>query len=742
MRSLITLSLIFIFNILILSGSDEVIISGNTIHGKVTTVEDNETVPFINLILEGTRTGTLTDASGRYQMSDLPDGSHVLIVKGMGFEAARKVFEIENGQNLEINIEVEYRGIDLQEIVVTSSPVSRGFRYQPDNSYVGEELQKRSEISFGEMLDGEPGIAMRSMGPTPSRPVIRGLDGDRILILQNGERMGDISETSAGHAISLDPLSASRVEVVRGPASLLYGSSAIGGVINLMTSDIPDQWDPGASGVVSVQGASMNNMGAGFGRYTWGNENWAASGRFGYRKAGDVRSPAGIIPSTYMDNYDGSVGLGFNKDNTSGGFNFSAGMQSYGIPEELDEPDEKAEVRIQQQMMQGRLNFGLNGFFDKGQVRIHASKFIQQEMAIELHEGITREDLEIEFDKFNISSTMTLQHKPVGILDRGALGLNIYSRLMNIAGDDAFTPDENRYNIGLFTFQEIPVTTRLRLQFGVRLDFLRATALPNDFSQMNQSRDALVYSGSAGINYRPFEYLEVGGQIARSHRYPMLEELFAHGPHLCAGLYEVGSIELDDEIGYGSDLFARWTNGVLKSELALFYNFFSNYIIMQPTGEDDPDSGLPVVSYQGDRAKLYGGEASMGWQILKGLTANLGVDYVYGRRISNGSEYLPFIPPLRVSGKIEYDYGSGWVGSDIRAVSAQNNVAPGEYSTEGYALIAVNAGYRLNGSGQHVIILRVENLLDVQYRDHLTRIEERNYPMPGRNINLAYRWFF
>ncbi len=732
---------IFLFNIVNLYGSDANSVSGNTLHGKVTTSE-GETVPFINLILEGTRMGTFTDANGLYRMKDIPPGSHTLVVKGMGFVITGVDFDIGDKEVVELHIEVTYSGIDIDEIVITSSPTARGFRYQPDKVFLGEELQKRAEISFGEMLDGEPGIAMRSMGPTPSRPVIRGLDGDRILILQNGERMGDISETSSGHAISLDPLSSNRVEVVRGPASLLYGSSAIGGVINLMTADIPEQWDQGGSGVMSLQGSSMNNMGAGFGRYTWGDESWAAAGRFGYRKAGDVRTPDGIIPSTYMDSYDGSLGVGFDNDRTSGGINVSMGRLSYGIPEELDDPDESAEVRIQQQMLQGRLNFGVSSFFDKAQLRMHASRFVQQEIEKELEEGIVHEDLEIEFDKLNISSTLTIQHKPLGILDRGAIGLNVYGRVMNITGDDAFTPDENRFNIGLFTFQEIPLTTRVRLQFGGRLDFLRATALPNQFSDMNQTRDAFVYAGSLGLNYRPADGFELGGQFARSHRYPMLEELFANGPHLCAGLYEVGSINLGDEIGYGSDFFVRYSNGAVQSEIALFYNYFSNFIIMQPTGESDPGSGLPVVEYQGDKARLYGGELSLGWEITDGLNADLGLDYVLGQRTSEEREYLPFIPPVRFSGRLEYDYGRGWIGSRVRAVSSQNNVAPGENSTPGYTLLGLNTGVRLNSSGQHVIILRVENLLDVRYRDHLTRIEERNYPMPGRNFNLAYRWFF
>jgi len=160
---------------------------------------------------------------------------------------------------------------------------------------------------------------MRSFGSAPARPVIRGLDGDRILVLENGERMGDIAETSADHAISMDPLVANRVEIVRGPASC---SSALGGVINLMTADIPDEADEKTHGVISLQGATNNNMGAGFGRITHGNGAHAVSARFAFRQAGqagNINTPEGELFGTSLRNYDGSLGWGFNKEKLNGG---------------------------------------------------------------------------------------------------------------------------------------------------------------------------------------------------------------------------------------------------------------------------------------------------------------------------------------------------------------------------------------------------------------------------------------
>jgi iron complex outermembrane receptor protein len=713
------------------------------IFGHVVDVETGEHIPFINLLIEGTRIGTITDATGHYILTNLPVGDHVLIVQGMGFETTRVAFTAVARQTLEVDIKVQSTQIALNEIIITASPTASGFRYQPDKSFVGEELQRRSEGSFGEMLNGEPGVAMRSMGSAPARPVIRGLDGDRILVLQNGERMGDISETSADHSISLDPLAASRVEVVRGPASLLYGSSALGGVINIMTSDIPDDADLRTNGVVSLQGATVNSMGAGFGRITHGWDNWASSARFSYRQAGDTKTPAGTIPGTTMNNYDGSIGFGLKQGRNAGGLSLSLTGQNYGLPGAIDEPDEKVEIRMQRQSLQGRWNYQRTGFFDKGQIRFSASRMYQDEVEIEMADGLIEEDIDISFEKYTFSSSATLQHKPRGIFARGAFGMNLYGHNLDVRGDEAFTPGERRLSLGIFTFQEIPLSNIFRLQTGIRFDLQHTGALPNElFPGINNSRNAINYSGSIGVNHRPLPGWEVGGQFARSHRNPNVQELFANGVHLGAGVFEVGEASLKDEIGNGGDFFIRYSGNNLEFEVATFVNQFKNFIIFQPTGEVDEASGFPVFRYEGDEARLIGGEISLGWKPAEPFTIGLGLDYVRGLRIANGKEDLPFIPPLRFKADLEYDFGWGWIGGKLLATTTQNRIAPEEEATEGYTLVGLAAGYRLNKAGRHVLILRADNLLNTSYRDHLSRMEDRNYLMPGRNISLAYRWFF
>ncbi|MBW6498154.1 MAG: TonB-dependent receptor [Bacteroidales bacterium] len=713
------------------------------VFGHVIDAETGEHIPFINLLIEGTRIGTITDATGHYILTNLPVGDHVLIVQGMGYETARVAFTAVARQTIEVDVKVNSTHINLSEIIITASPTASGFRYQPDKSFIGEDLQRRSEASFGEMLNGEPGVAMRSMGSAPARPVIRGLDGDRILVLQNGERMGDISETSADHSISLDPLAASRVEVVRGPASLLYGSSALGGVINLMTTDIPDDADMGTSGVFSLQGATVNSMGAGFGRITQGMDNWAASARFSYRQAGDTQTPGGIIPDTGMNNYDGSVGFGLKKGQNAGGLSLSLTGQNYGLPGHSNHPSERVEIAMQRQSLQGRWNYQRSGFFDRGQLRFNASRMLQDELEIEEAEGMEEENIELSFEKYTLSSTATLQHKPYSIFARGAFGMNLYAHSLDVSGDEAFTPGERRMALGVFTFQEIPLSNIFRLQAGIRFDLQHTGALPNDiFPQANESRNAFNYSGSIGLNHRPLPGWEVGGQFARSHRNPNIQELFAHGVHLGAGVFEIGDPTLKDEIGNGGDFFIRYGSEKMEFELATFVNHFYNFIIFVPTGEEDEDSGFAIFRYEGDEARLMGGEISLGWMPTESLTLGLGLDYVYGRRIGNGKEDLPFIPPLRFRADIEYDFGWGWLGAKMQATATQNRVAPEEDITQGYTLLGASAGYRLNKAGRHVIILRADNLLNTSYRDHLSRMEDRNYLMPGRNISLAYRWFF
>ncbi len=735
--------LFFLFLIVLIPVGLDARDGDHVVGGQVICAGKKEPVPYINVTIEGTEIGASTDDDGQYELKGLSSGSHRLLVRGLGYVTQYKDIEIGGAHKLAVDIELYPDIIELRTFVITASPTASGFRYQSDLAYFGESLQRRGEASFGEMLDGEPGLAMRSMGSAPARPVIRGMDGDRILILEHGERMGDVSESGAGHSLAMDPLSASRVEVVKGPASLLYGSSALGGVINLMTADIPEDWDMGSSGVVSGQGASVNNMGAGFVRYTYGNTDWATTGRMAFRGAGDIRTPEGAMPGTYMDNYDAAVGFGVKREHLKGGISISGNSQVYGLPEHMDDPYESVEVRQQRYGLQGRFAFDRQGFFDKTQWRFQATHLNQNEVEIETEDENIHEDIELSHYKYAFSTTVTLQHRPAGIFDRGAIGINVHGHNLEIGGDEAYTPGERRGNAGVFIYQEIPLSARWRLQAGIRADAQYAAALPNHvFPDAGGSRSSLNFTGSAGLNYRPADGVEVGGQFARSHRNPMVEELFADGPHLCSGVYELGNTELKDEVGHGADLFFEWQGKMITFELAGFYNHYRNFIIFEPTGRTDDRSLLPVFHYTEDKARFFGGELASHIRLTDQVQLGMSLDYVNARRTEGEKDHLPFIPPFRMRTHIEYSAGNAWIGANIRAVARQENVAANELSTGGYTLLGMTAGYRIDYRGRHVLIFRCDNMLNTKYRDHLSRVEDRQFPMPGRNLNLAYRFYF
>jgi len=686
---------------------------------------------------------TVSGADGRFAFPDVPAGSWVLEVVGLGVATTRMEFEHGEGAT-HLEVRVPFEILQLAGVVGTGHPLGRATRYQPARALGREELTERPGLSVGSMLDGEPGVAMRSLGPAPARPVIRGFDGDRILVLENGERMGDLAESAADHAVALDPLAIRRIEVVRGPASLLYGSSALGGVVNLLTSDLPANWDPGWTGEAQVQGATMNRMAAAAASGVFGGEGWAATGRLSARETGDVRTPQSILPGTDLQSMDGQVGIVVRGEEAGLGLSASFTDRGYGIPDALEDPGEDVRLTMARQALQARFDWAPtgNGFLRSLELRGNVARYAQQELERTLGPGgrVEAEEVELEFDQVAGSVSITLGHRPMGFLDEGAVGVAMRGRTLEVGGGDAFTPGVEERSLALFVFQEAPLVPGVRLQFGLRGEAHESRTLPNaQFPDAAARRRGPAISGSLGLNWSSGPEWEAGAQVARAHRHPSVEELHADGPHLGAGAYEIGDPGLEDEIGVGADLFLRrgWTRGAV--EAALFVNRIRGFVAVQPQGEIDPGSGLPVFRYEGTGARLFGGELTGEWRPTPAVHLAAGLDMVRGDRRGDGGGPLPTMPPFRGRLQARYDPGSWWMGSTLRAVAAQSRVAPEEEPTGGYALVDAHAGLRLDRSGRRLVVFRVDNLTNRLYRDHLSRIEERGVPMPGRNLSVAIR---
>lgn len=715
--------------------------------------------------------GALSDGAGRFTVRDVPSGSVQLRVERLGFRSRELSVDAATAAALEIVLETS--PIAVEGVVTTATPTGSGASYQAVQAFNTEELRRLSGTSLGEMLDGQPGLSSRSFGSATARPIIRGFDGERLLVLENGERMGDIQETAPDHAITLDPMAMDRLEVVRGPASLLYGSSALGGVVNILNRDAPDAWSPGLQGGVSMQGASMNELRAASGRLIHGWDRIGVSGRFTYREAGDGRTPTEVIPNSQTLTFSTAFGVGVRTDSFQGGWSVSYHDNDYGVPEfgvetedgEFVEAQPDMEVRIDRFNTQARGTWELDRWIEAIDFRTSFSRSLQEEG----EPGVPAELLELEIDTRLSSSTVMLRHRPTGILDQGVVGFNFLRKDQGVEGLEAYFPGEVLTSVAAYTFQEIPLGLRARLQLGGRLEQEWLETRTNQFFGSTDMREdnELQVSWSVGLNMQPAPGVEVGTQIARAHRNPTVLERYANGWHAGATRVELGATRepgdprLESEVGHGLDLFTRFSSERFRLELAGFYNRIDNYVALETLPADcggieyrvRADREFPAcVQFFSADAEMMGGEATLDVLLTDAIRARVVSDFVRGTRRDGDKDPLPFIPPFRTSLELERDWGRASLGGTARFVSSQTRVPADELPTGSYALVGLNGTWAVDPQGQHRISFTVDNLLDRSYQDHLSVVRRfpapvspdnpARFDMPGRNITVSYRWMF
>ena len=710
------------------------------LNGQVVDAGTGEAVPGATIFIEELEEGIAAQNNGQFTFGQIPPGAYTLKVSSIGFVfTTRKINHPDDGL---IIIELQQDIIQAEDVIVTSSPIGRSIQYQPAEALNSEMLQQKAAPSLGEILDGTPGVTTRSFGSAPARPVIRGFDGDRVLVMQNGERMGDLSGTAVDHAVALDPLAMDRVEVVRGPASLLYGSSAIGGVVNMFSSDMPREWESGTSSSIGTHASTMNKMGAGLLRTQYGTDRFAATGRLIYRNGGDLRTPDGRLPDTALENISYGGGVGYRAGDFETGLSVSGMDYTYGLPEAIDDANESIEIRMNRTNIQSISTLKLGRFIDHAELRLHVSDYKHDEFEIVRQGENVSEDIGIAFAQQSLSSSLVLRHRPVGQLE-GAVGLSFNYSELEVGGQEALTPNANGYFIAGYIYEELGLTQTLSLKAGTRLEFKETFVTTNEIfinADDFEDRSDVVLSGALGLNYSPSSNWTTGVQMARAFRTPTIEELYSFAPHAAAGSFDIGDSSLNNEFSLGGDAFVEYRSSQISGQLSLFANSIDNFVDFSPTGETHQPSGLPVFEYRSKDALMYGFEFTTDLRLASNWIAGLGFDYVRGRERSGDRENLTFIPPFRTSVEVKYDDGSFYAGPRVKVVNKQEKVAPNEEPTDGYLLIGADAGYRF-GQGL-TLSFRLDNLLNERYRDHLSRVENRDAPMPGRNLNVMMRWEF
>ena len=746
-RALALVISLFSATVLVAQGTSA--ISGTVYSSQGEPVTD-ATVTLVEL-----RRSIAVQPDGTFRFTNLRPGHYHVRAESPREGAATGDIEVAAGETRTLEIVVD-RAVHAEQIVVTASPGTRVASevYQPVNVLDDEEIARRLQPTLGETLKQEPGVDATYFGPGSSRPVIRGLGADRIRILQEGVGTGDVSNVSPDHAVSVDPAHAEQIEIVRGPATLLYGSNAVGGVVNVIDERIPSRipTEP-VTGNVDLRFGTVADETTGSFRVTGragANVAWHAN--FLRRETGDYEIPGPAdehdedVGGTTLDNSSlssRSSSIGGSWIGERGFIGLAVGdfATKYGVPghhhheeeheegEEEEEEEEEVRIDLQQRRvdLKGALT-NLDGFFRNVRLRIGYNDYEHREL-----EGSV---IGTRFVSDGIEGRVEAAHREIGPL-RGAFGIQLFSSDFSAEGEEAYIPPNQTVSQAAFAFEEMTIGT-VDLQFGARYEHQDVSTTGEGLPD----RSFAGVSGSVGAIFHPATNYNIAVSLARAVRLPTATELYANGPHAATRQFEIGNPNLDEERSLGLDVSLRRLAGRITGQLNLFNNEFSGYIFDAPSGEIEDD--LPVFRFVQADARFRGVELDTHVELWhrdrQHVELEAGADYV--RATLSGGGNLPRIPPFRLRLGLRYEGGPFSGLLEAQRYSRQDDVAASEEPTAGYTLVNAMIGYRFfAGNTIHDVMLRGTNLTDELARSHLSPLKDIA-PLPGRDFTVSYRLTF
>ena len=724
-------------------------VPGQSVSGHLVNSLSGDPIAGAVVEVEGQRRQTTSGADGSFTLDGLPAGTYHLIVRAQGYSSRRTEIAVPTTAPVTVQVDPE---LHFEEVVSVGPEARSQFdSFQATSVLSGQELTKQLATSLGSTLENQSGVTSRSFGPAPARPVIRGLDGDRVLILQDGQRMGDLSSQSGDHGVTINPASADRIEVVRGPATLLYGANAIGGLVNVITNDIPMKAVRGTSGNMTFDlGSAASEAGAAADVQT-GNGRLALKMGGGGRRSGDFDTPDGEVPNSQSRSGFGKVGLSWTGDKNYLGASYGYDDTKYGVPV-VEDGQVSLTPRRHSFSLRGGGN-DLTGAIESFRATLAVRRYKHEELeGSEVGTAFTNDTAEVE---------LMAAHRAVGRL-KGSAGAWFLNRDFDAIGEEALSPGVGQRTAAAFLYEEV-TWPHATVQFGGRFDHT------NYDPTGETSRSFTTGSGSLGLLLRPSagnESLTVALSLARAARAPSLEELFYFGLHPGNFAFEVGNPDLRPEHALGFDASLRWRTARASGEVTYFRNSIRNFVYRQVLTEEDFDARLPqfAARFGGRDVQGHGGEAEDGHahgdefafvenvsadsilqgveahadvQIAKYWAAEAGVDYVRGTLTTTGDP-LPRIPPFRFRGGLRFQRNAFQAGVDLNAVAAQERVGILELPTSGYELVKAYTSYSFNtGTTVNTITARLDNAANALYRNHLSLIKEL-VPEMGRNFRLLY----
>jgi len=706
-----------------------------------------------------------TDAAGRYRFADLRPGSYRVFVAATGFASATDTVSLA-GDSAGASFELRESAVPLSAVVVSATPTARPAdeQYQAVASKSRVDFDNSPGTSFAEKISDLPGVNVRGNGSAPSRPILRGLGDNEVLVLENGLRMGDIATYDPAHATPIDAMGVAQVDVVRGPATVLYGPNTIGGLVNVITNFVPTVGDHPVSGTVAVEGNTVSDEASGYSNTVVSLGHSAFRFSAGGLHAADIRIPSG----TYVDpgtgapfaldrmpqSFDrsGEVGLGYAYQGAFGSIGIGGNHyeMNYGIPGVPPNPDWLTVPPTTSRIAQQRNTAELRGLFNAGgwleRVRLDASynDYNHSEFPTAQDSTGVSDPQANHFHKRELNAVLRLDQQPVGRLS-GTVGLWTDVQDLTIEGDQPLGPNSTTTGLAVFAYEEYLVAPGTRLQGGLRFDYNRIQTHPyaqssdSVFRTLSASRLSNAVTASLGAIRQLTPQLTASFSVARSFRAPTVQELFANGLDAASGTYSIGTASLGPETGTGLDASLRGEFGGVTFEVSPYLNYVHDFIFGFLRG--DTIQGFPVRQFGATDARLYGFEASLDVQPLPMLALRVGSDYVNAQDTRNGVP-LPFIPPLRGLLRATYQDRTLMAMAEWRVAARQTRLGDGDTPTAGYAVMNVGVGIRLVHRGLvSEVGLHCDNVFDRVYRDNLSVIKDF-VPQPGRGFRLDYQLFY
>jgi len=729
MRSLILVLCGFLFSDLLLAQPAS---SVGAVAGTVTLAATGKPVHHASVLVLPLGRVVESDDNGRYQFPEVPAGRYTLVATVSGLSGDRLTVTVAAGATAAANFVLAISPL-RQEITVTASGrlETAVETFSSVASLDTLELSTKAAASLGDVLDGQPGVAKRSFGPGTGRPVLRGFDGDRVLIMQDGVRTGSLSSQSGDHGEPLDPQALERVEVVRGPATLLYGSNAIGGVVNMITGhhEAQSAGHEGLHGYLSGIGGSNNGLHGGSAGLDYGVGQWVFRMGSGGQRTADYRTPVERIFNSAARTYSGQAGVARYGERAWFNLSYNTQRGTYQVPnaESGDHHEEEGHshesVRLPFTRQGVRLAGGLRSLNRPIEGLQYSYNYTDWR-----HNEVSGGEIENRFYNKQGDYRLVVEQRRSGRLS-GSFGGWGLRRDYKVIGAEAITPPVVQNALAAFVVETLTISDRVRMQFGTRLENNRFRP------ERLTSRSFTGLSGSVGINATVWDGGVFVANYNHSYRAPALEELYANGPHVGNLTYEIGSSKLRRERGDGLDLSLRHTTNRVRAELNYFYYRMRDFVFLAPTGEEE--DGLLVAEYSQANSRYMGIDGRLQAGLHRNVWLNLGFDTVQAELTGLGTP-LPRIPPVR--GRVGVDLRAGrWsVLPEVVMANQQTRTFTNETPTAGFALFNLRGAYTV--TTQHTVHLFGVNLFNTGnrlYRNHLSFIKDVA-PEIGRGVSFSY----